>query len=496
MQKITFLVLVLSAFVLTACFRSAGDDPPTAQPVSLSDEGLTQVADVPTQETLPSETPTQEVAVQASPSETDIPPSSTPTATATLPESGGGGEAIPPVEITDTASPTVEVVIQPTDTATATATHTATATATVTATATHTLTPTATATASATLTPTNTNTPVPVGPSPTLTTIPLQIGFQNTSNGAIPPAGQGGQLAPPSATTVGVQGQQAEVAQAITPTTDPLAAPTAEQQPGIISPNQQTATAVIQGATQTQAAAETLAAGGDPNAAQQQPQQQGVTPGAGGQTIIITATPVGQAADCEYMVQIGDNLGSIARTYNTTINDLAVKNSITNPDLIRAGYPIIIPGCGQITTTPSNITPTATIPVAGSGGAGAINNATGPFIYTVQAGDNIYRLSLTYGVTMREILAANPQVSNMNVITEGQQITIPGPPTQTTTTQAAVTPAGNVVIVTATATPVVPAAGAGGAAPTAVQPQVVPPTAAQPVVPAFTPSFTPSGAQG
>jgi LysM repeat protein len=505
MQKITILVLVALAFLLTACFRSAGSDAPTAQPVSLDDAGQIQVAnnvtDEPTEVSQPTDEPTQEVAIQPSPSETAIPPSSIPTASATLPEDGQGGltgetdttaggdtsgEAIPIGEVTEEVNPTIEVVIQPTNTDTPIPTATSTAT--------NTSTPTATWTPPATATPTHTNTPA--GPTPTLTTVPLQ-GFQNTSNGGngtvpIPAPGQGGQQGP-TATTIGIQaGQGGEVAQVATPTLDPFA-PTQEQlQQPPISINQMTATAVIAGATQTQAAIETIAAGGDPNAGQ----VQGITPGAGGQTIIITATPIGAVQDCEYLVQLGDNLGTIARTYNTTINDLAVRNSITNPDLIRAGYPIIIPGCGQTTTiTTVGPTLTPTLPGVDAGGAGATSNATGPFSYTVGPGDNIYRLSLTYGVTMREILAANPQVTNMNVIVEGQILTIPGPPTQTTT-QTIVTVTPNVIIVTAAPT-LDPGAGGGVVQPTIAQPQVVPPTQAAPVVPQFTPTFTLApGAQG
>ncbi|NJL95196.1 MAG: LysM peptidoglycan-binding domain-containing protein [Anaerolineae bacterium] len=38
---------------------------------------------------------------------------------------------------------------------------------------------------------------------------------------------------------------------------------------------------------------------------------------------------------------------------------------------------------------------------------------------------------MRYGVTMSSILNANPGITNMNVISEGQVITIPGPPTTT-----------------------------------------------------------------
>jgi len=483
MRKLTILPLFLGIFILSACFRSAGADTPTAQAVS--DIGGVEVAVVATTEV----PPTEEVIIEEEPptetpepSPTLVEPSPTLAPTLTPPTvsqktagvevaalgQGGAEEAIPLGEV-----PTQEVVVVlPTDTPVL-----------------PTSTPIPTDTPLPTSTPISTNTPLPSAtatddqPTPTRTTIP-RTPFAQDQNTSLN-LGQGGQ----------------EVAQEFpTATTEVLQQPVDPNQQ--LLPNQLTATAIIQGATATQAAVETIAAGGDPNAGVVPGQD--TTQGGGQQVIVVTSTPVGQIQDCEYMVGIGETLSAIARRYNLTINDLAIKNNITNPDLIQAGYPIIIPGCGQLPSAATTVPTVAvnlgqggqvggTLPNVGQGGAvdpGATNNANGPFVYTVQVGDNIYRLSLTYGVTMREILNANPTVTNMHVIREGQEIVIPGPPTQTisTTTQTInPTPQGAIIV---TATPF--GAGAGGAEP--VQPQIVQPTQA---LPFFTPTFTPDfSAQG
>lgn len=46
-------------------------------------------------------------------------------------------------------------------------------------------------------------------------------------------------------------------------------------------------------------------------------------------------------------------------------------------------------------------------------------------IHTVQGGDNLFRLSLTYGVSVNQLAATNG-ITNIQLIVVGQQITIPG----------------------------------------------------------------------
>jgi uncharacterized YkwD family protein/spore coat assembly protein SafA len=45
--------------------------------------------------------------------------------------------------------------------------------------------------------------------------------------------------------------------------------------------------------------------------------------------------------------------------------------------------------------------------------------------YTVQRGDTIWKIAVRYQVGMSEIIAANPQIKNPNLIYPGQKITIP-----------------------------------------------------------------------
>jgi LysM repeat protein len=45
----------------------------------------------------------------------------------------------------------------------------------------------------------------------------------------------------------------------------------------------------------------------------------------------------------------------------------------------------------------------------------------------VKTGDNLSKIAVEHGVTVDQILAANPDITNPNQITLGQQITIPGP---------------------------------------------------------------------
>ena len=48
-------------------------------------------------------------------------------------------------------------------------------------------------------------------------------------------------------------------------------------------------------------------------------------------------------------------------------------------------------------------------------------------LYTIKKGENLSKIATDHGVTLEELMAANPQIKNPNRIAEGQQITIPTP---------------------------------------------------------------------
>ncbi len=55
--------------------------------------------------------------------------------------------------------------------------------------------------------------------------------------------------------------------------------------------------------------------------------------------------PIGATMNSKlYVVQMGDNLSYIAWRYQTTVENLIVWNNISDPDLLRAGQPIVVRG--------------------------------------------------------------------------------------------------------------------------------------------------------
>jgi len=50
-----------------------------------------------------------------------------------------------------------------------------------------------------------------------------------------------------------------------------------------------------------------------------------------------------------------------------------------------------------------------------------------PIQYTIKAGDTLLKIATEHGVTLEQLLEANPEITNPNQIAQGQQITIPAP---------------------------------------------------------------------
>ena len=51
-----------------------------------------------------------------------------------------------------------------------------------------------------------------------------------------------------------------------------------------------------------------------------------------------------------------------------------------------------------------------------------------PIVYAVKAGDTLSKIAAKFGVTVKDILKANPQIKNQNAIQIGDPITIPVSP--------------------------------------------------------------------
>lgn len=121
--------------------------------------------------------------------------------------------------------------------------------------------------------------------------------------------------------------------------------------------------------------------------------------------ILMTGTAWAQTS---YVVQPGDTLNKIARQWNTTVADIVAANGITNPNLIYVGQMIMIPGGAVPPTAP----PPSAPPPTGT-------------TYVVQPGDTLYRVAVRFGITVQAVAAAN-NIQNVNFITVGQVLVIPG----------------------------------------------------------------------
>ncbi|MEK7786958.1 MAG: LysM peptidoglycan-binding domain-containing protein, partial [Chloroflexota bacterium] len=142
-----------------------------------------------------------------------------------------------------------------------------------------------------------------------------------------------------------------------------------------------------------------------------------------------------------YTVQPGDNLFRIALKFGTTVAAIQAANGLTSAT-IRVGQVLKIPGASGSSPAPTATKASASAPTA----------ASNPGTYTVQPGDNLYRIALKFGTTVAAIQAANGLTSA--TIRVGQVLKIPGAggsssgPAPTATKPAATAAPG------ATATPV------------------------------------------
>jgi LysM repeat protein len=105
------------------------------------------------------------------------------------------------------------------------------------------------------------------------------------------------------------------------------------------------------------------------------------------------------AEGVQHVVALGETVETIASLYGVTAAEIIAANNLTNPNLIRVGDVLIIPGV----TTP----------------------ASRQGVHVVSEGETLGYIASLYGVTAEAIAAANGIV-NENLISVGQTLIIPG----------------------------------------------------------------------
>ncbi|MGG4141546.1 LysM peptidoglycan-binding domain-containing protein, partial [Paenibacillus algorifonticola] len=112
-----------------------------------------------------------------------------------------------------------------------------------------------------------------------------------------------------------------------------------------------------------------------------------------------------------YVVKKGDSLYLIGQKHHVTVEEILKLNpSITNPDVIEVGMKIKIPSSSHET-----------------GGMDIMHQ------YVVKQGDTLWKLSKAWGVPLADMIKANPQLKNPNVLMTGEIVNVPKAGHMTTT---------------------------------------------------------------
>ncbi len=130
---------------------------------------------------------------------------------------------------------------------------------------------------------------------------------------------------------------------------------------------------------------------------------------------------VDSGGDCTYTVQPGDTLYQIALTHDTSVAALQDANPDLESDpILQIEQVLNLPDCEPGTPSPTSA---ATVEVGTALPPGAQ-------LYVVQNGDVLGAIATRFGVSVNAIMRAN-NMDNPDVLSLGQELIIPAPPTPT-----------------------------------------------------------------
>jgi LysM repeat protein len=139
-------------------------------------------------------------------------------------------------------------------------------------------------------------------------------------------------------------------------------------------------------------------------------------------TLLLFAAPAqakpSEATICNHVVQSGETIYCIGRAYGVDPWAIASYNGLVNPNMIYPGQVLAIPDA--YAWIPAG--PTC---VAQCGGPPP-PSCTCASYHTIVSGENLYRISLFYGVSMWRIAECNG-ILNLNYIRAGDVLCIPAP---------------------------------------------------------------------
>ncbi len=135
--------------------------------------------------------------------------------------------------------------------------------------------------------------------------------------------------------------------------------------------------------------------------------------------ISIPLLSVEGRADQKYKIKKGDTLYKIARNYGVSVKQLKQANALKR-SVIKPGDLIVVPTKSPVKTSKNKKTIRKT-EIAGNNNDKGINNI---ITHKVRNGENLYRISKKYGVSVKEVKRLNNLSGSL--VRVGQKLKVPG----------------------------------------------------------------------
>lgn len=131
--------------------------------------------------------------------------------------------------------------------------------------------------------------------------------------------------------------------------------------------------------------------------------------------VLFSSIALAPAAAESHVVEPGETLSGIALAYGVPLDVLAEQNHIVNVNLIFAGESLTVPGQA----------PPAGPPARGT--------------HTIAVGESLTSIAAMQRTTVQQLVAANPDIVDPNLIFVGESLNLPGGSASATTTSATTT---------------------------------------------------------
>jgi LysM repeat protein len=133
--------------------------------------------------------------------------------------------------------------------------------------------------------------------------------------------------------------------------------------------------------------------------------------------IAPASAALAQGGTVTHVVSPGENLYRISLRYGVSLQALRRANGLGNSNAIYSGQRLVIPTAGPTLSAAVPVVPPPNVPQDPTVQEGAT-------IHSVARGENLYRISLRYGVNVQAMAWANG-LNNPNLIYVGQKLVIP-----------------------------------------------------------------------